>query len=651
MVIIQSFIGNLGSMIKKRVAIHTDHSSLFTGFSKFKRALLRYLYKTGKYEIFEFSNGIQHGAPELSRLPWPCFTTLPAPEQQQQINSIQDNGQRDNAQRQANYGRYGVPKLLRENKIDVFLSHQDSWGVDFLPNLPEVQNTTFIPHVTIDSEFLIPSQIDLAGSVDKLYAWASFALREYEKHGYNNVEFLPGCVDSSNFFPLEDDKRKELRQTFGLNDSFSIIYVFRSQLRKLVPNLLDGFKLFKEKYPESKAKLILVTSAQEGWNIPELIRQRNIDERDVYFCYYCKNCKHYELRPFSGHDLNCPHCGAQKIFNTINIIHGISEEQLNECYNCADMFCSVMTSGGMEISPSIEAKCAGLSVACTGYSCGEDIIGDDRGGINIEYEKYYEFGSSFVKSSSQGYQVSDAIEKIWLMGENGRKEFGLIGRKFVQENLAPEIIGKKFEELIDAAPYSNWDDWTPPPKNPSHIPPDNLSPQDFVLDLFKNILRERVGKNNSQVKHWVEHLIKSNDYQGVYNHFVNLAVQHNNQLSHKSIDFSELLDPSDEKRLLVVMPESAGDVILINSLIPRLAKLYPEFRIYFATKPQFRELVEHLPEIHRVLDYLPAMDDIFAMTGRGSHKGFFDYCFLPHGQTQRFFQYQQKNNELRREWL
>lgn len=638
-------------MNKKRVAIHTDHCSLKTGFSKFKRTILRYLYKTGKYELFEISNGVQHGSPELARLPWSCFSSMPTQQEQEQINSIQDNGQRDNAQRQANYGRYGVGRILRENKIDFLWAAQDSWGVDFLPNLPEVKNVTFVPHVTIDSENLISSQIDLAGSVDKLYVWASFALREYAKHGYDNVEFLPGCVDSSNFFPLEGEQKKELRGKFGLNDSFSIIYTFRSQLRKLVPNLMDGFKLFKEKYPQSKAKLILITSAQEGWNLQELMRQRGISNEDVYLCYYCKHCKHYELRPFFGHDQNCPNCGTEKTFNTINIVHGISEEQLNECYNCADMFCSVMTSGGMEIAPSIESKCAGLPTACTGYSCGEDIIGEDRGGINIEFEKYYEFGSSFAKSSSQGYQVSDAIEKVWLMSEDERRGFGLKGRNFVLENLSPEVIGKRIEEIIDAAPYSNWDDWTPPPKNPSHIPPPDLSPQDFILDIFKNILHEKVDKNNSQVKHWVEHLTRSNDHQGVYNHFVNLANQHNAQLNHKTIDFGELLDPTDEKRLLVVMPESAGDVVIVSSLIPRLAKLYPEFRIYFATKPQFKELIEHLPEIHRVLDYLPIMDDIFAMTGRSEHRGYFDYCFLPHGSTQRFMNYQQRNNELRREWI
>lgn len=638
-------------MTKKRVAIHTDHSTLFTGFGKFKRAILRYLYKTGKYELLEFSNGIQHGAPELSRLPWKCFSTLPTPQEQAQIDSIQDKGQKENEQRQANYGKYGIKKLLRENKVDFLWSAQDSWGVDFLPNLPEVKNVTFIPHVTIDSENLLSSQIDLAGSVDKLYTWASFALREYAKYGYNNVEFLPGCIDSSNFFPLEENEKRNLRKRFGLDDSFSIIYTFRSQLRKLVPNLLDGFKLFKEKYPESKAKLILITSTQEGWNIKELMEQRGIQNSDVYFAYFCRHCKHYELRPFFGNDQNCPNCGAEKTFNTINIVHGISEEQLNECYNCADMFCSVFSSGGMEIAPSIESKCVGLPTACTGYSCGEDIIGEDRGGINIEFEKYYEFGSSFVKSSSQGFQVLDAIEKVWLMTEEDRREFGLKGRNFVLENLSPEVIGKRIEEIIDAAPYANWENWTPLQKTPLYQPLPNLSPQDFVLDLFKNMLHEKVDKNNSQVKHWTEHLTRSSDYQGVYNHFVNVARQFNAQLNHKTIDFGELLDSTDEKRLLVCMPESAGDVLMVSSLIPRVAKLYPEHRIYFATKPQFRELVEHLPEIHRVLDYHSIMEDIFALTGRGSHKGYFDYAFLCQGPTQRFMNYQQANNELRREWL
>lgn len=638
--------------MKKRVAIHTDHSKIFTGFSKFKRAILRYLFNTGKYDLFEFSNGLPINAPELEKLPWPCFSTAPNAQEQDQMNSCQDQGQREALHRQAAYGRFGVPRLLKDNSIDVLISSQDSWGVDFLPSLPEVKNVTFIPHVTIDSENLLPSQVDLAGAVEKLYVWASFAIREYKKWGFDNVEYLPGCVDSSSFFPLPKDKKAELRKKFGLEDSFSIIYTARSQLRKLFPNLMDGFKLFKEQYPESKAKLILLTSAQEGWNIQELIRQRDIKNEDVYLCYFCKACGQYELRPFFGHDQNCPFCKAEKLFNTINICHGISESQLNECYNCCDLFASVMTSGGMEIAPSIEAKCAGLTVACTSYSCGEDIVGDDRGGINIEYEKYYECPTAFVKASSQDHQIKDAIEKAWKMSPDERESFGLKGREFVLENISPEAIGKRFENLIDAAPLANWENWEPALKNPEYVPPQGLSAEDFLISIFTNVLHEKVDKNTTHIQNWKVHLEKSNDYKGVLAHFQNIARQQNGLNSQKPVGLEEMLDKDDEgKRLAIVLPESAGDIIMINSLLKKFKALYSEFNIYFFTKPEFFDLLEGHESIFKLLPYSPAIDSMFFLTGIKDHKGLFELAFFPGNLSQKTMSYQNNDYPCRAEWL
>ena len=62
-----------------------------------------------------------------------------------------------------------------------------------------------------------------------------------------------------------------------LSDEFIIGFVFRNQLRKSVPNLLDGFVEFKNSNPQSKAKLLLHTHWSEGWDIPRLLREKNID--------------------------------------------------------------------------------------------------------------------------------------------------------------------------------------------------------------------------------------------------------------------------------------------------------------------------------------------------------------------------------------
>ena len=62
---------------------------------------------------------------------------------------------------------------------------------------------------------------------------------------------------------------------------FIIGFVFRNQLRKSVPNLLDGFKKFKKENAEAKnAKLLLHTCFNETWDIQALAKEKGIDKDD-----------------------------------------------------------------------------------------------------------------------------------------------------------------------------------------------------------------------------------------------------------------------------------------------------------------------------------------------------------------------------------
>lgn len=639
-------------MHQKTVIIQTDGCKLKTGFAKYKRAILRHLHKTGKYRIVEAVNGVTYDAPELSKMPWEAYGTAPALEKQQELANIQDPAQREAAHRIASYGGHGLERIVKHVKPDILLTAQDSWGLDFIPNFSWADKLTFIPHCTIDSEPLMPQQIDLAAKVDTLYLWASFGVRLYEQLGYKNVKHLYGCVETDKFFPVEESVRNSLRQKFGLSNSLVGVNCFRNQTRKSIPNLLDGFKLFKEKNPSADLKLVLVTSLQEGWDIVRLIQDRNINPQDVYFAYYCRQCRGWEVRPFCGHDQDCPLCGSKGTFNTVNISHGVEDEDLNLIYNLSDFGLGVFNSGGLEIPPAIEMKLAGLPVLSTSYSCGEDIV--KKGALALDWAPTYEFGSSFLKASTLPSSICERFEQLFGMTREQRVNLGKEGREYVLENMSPEVIGGELEKIFDAAPFVEWkdSDFDPKPKNPAHNPPQGLSPQDFVLDIFKNILHEKVDKNTSHVKQWTEHLTKSKDYTGVLNHFKNLATQHNAQLGNKPIDLADLLDKDDEsRRICVVMPESAGDLILVNSLLNKFKALYPEFNLYFFTKPEFFELIEHHPAVHKVLPYSPVIDDMFFLTGRWNHKGYFQMAFMPHYLTQRTMGYQNNHYDVRAEWL
>ena len=97
-------------------------------------------------------------------------------------------------------------------------------------------------------------------------------------------------------------------------------------MRKSVPNLLDGFKLFKNKNP--KSKLLLHTHWSEGWDILRMLEEKDIKQSDVLTTYVCSKCNSYSVRSFMGQEQNCSHCGSQKTVNTTNTGKGVTVELL-----------------------------------------------------------------------------------------------------------------------------------------------------------------------------------------------------------------------------------------------------------------------------------------------------------------------------------
>ena len=107
----------------------------------------------------------------------------------------------------------------------------------------------------------------------------------------------------------------------------------------------------------------------------------------------------------------------------------------------------------------------------------------------------------------------------------------------------------------------------------------------------------------------------------------------------KQPDFEDYLDKEPKDRILMVVPESAGDVFMTTSLLPSIKKTYPDKDIYFATKKEYITILDGNPYIHKILEYNSRMENLPLMEGRLGHKGYFEICFLPHIGTQRHLDY------------
>ena len=546
----------------KRILFHSNSAKAFTGFGKNAKNILRHLYKTGKYEIIEFANGMQWNDPSLQLRPWKAQGSLPNnPAIIQELNKDQQKA------RSAGYGAFTIDDAIKEYKPDIYLGVEDIWAFGGYWDRPWWDKINHMIWTTLDSQPILPQAVEAAPKTKNFYCWASFAERDLKEMGHNHVETLHGSVDTEDFFRLSNLDRKELRKRFSLSDEFIIGFVFRNQLRKSVPNLLEGFKIFKKDCP--KAKLLLHTHWSEGWDIPRLIEEKGLNGEDILTTYYCSACGQYEVRPFTGQEQQCRFCGTEKSLNTTNVKAGVNEEQLNEIYNLMDVYCHPFTSGGMEI-PIFEAKMTELITLVTNYSCGEDSSSLESGSFPLDWSEYREPGTQFIKASTYPSSIAKQLKKVWQMNENKRQQMGARGREWTIKNYSTEVIGKKLEAILDAMPDINYDfNW---------------------------------AKNEKQLT-----------------------------------SLEDLLD--DGQRIAIVMPESGGDVLWINSLIDNLKELYPSHDIYAFTKPQFFDYIEDHPMIHKVLPYSLEIDNAHFLEGRLNHKGFFDIAFQPHYGTQRFVAY------------
>ena len=608
-------------MRKKRILIHSNHCKMFTGFGKHKKNLLKYLYNTGKYEIIELSNGYPWSSNDIQYTPWECHGSLPDdPEHQKEMMS--DEKRKNNA----GYGAEMIDKAIYELKPDIYLGIEDIWAFNGFMDKPWWNKIHCIVHTTLDSLPILPDAVNAASKIKNYFVWASFAEKALHKIGHKHVKTVRGTLDTESFFKLNDDLRLKLRKHFNLENNYIIGFVFRNQLRKSVPNLIDGFKMFDEANPSANAKLLLHTYWGEGWDIYRLLKEKNIDLNKVLTTYFCKNCGNYHVKPFAGQILKCDYCNHPNSCETTNIKNGVNEKQLNEIYNLMDVYCHPFTSGGQEI-PIQEAKLTELITAVTNYSCGEDCCTPESGGFPLEWAEYREPGTQFIKASTLPISIFSQLQNIYNLSPDVKKSLGQKARKFVIDNYSIETVGKYFEELFDSFPDVEFDYIkTNIDLDPYYEPDNNLQDKEWIESLYSNILKR---KDDSGVIHWIQRLktdLKRND---VLSYFRKIALSEiQKEELEKTLDI--LKNDNTTKKIAYIQPEGNEEILIATSIISSLKKLYPDHKIFFFTKSEYFDLINSHPDVYKVLNYSNKFDDPLYFEGKGNLNSYFDMVFAPY---------------------
>ena len=611
-------------MSKKTILFHSNHSRAFTGFGKNCKNVLSYLFSTKKYNIIEIANGHIDGSSNLSKMPWKCYGSLPGDRDRIKILN-NDPG----LARRAAYGSETIDEIIKEVKPDVYIGAEDIWAFNGFWDRVWWNKTNCMVWTTLDSEPILPMAKEAAPKIKNYFAWASFAEREMAKLGHDHLKTLRGAIDTDYFFRATDDYKSKIRKKFKIDeDAFIIGFVFRNQLRKSVPNLLDGFKKFTEQNPESNAKLLLHTSWTEGWDILRLIDEKGIDLQDILTTYFCPECQNYLVAPFAGEQLTCPYCKSEKTLNTTSTKAGVSEAQLNEVYNLMDVYCHPFTSGGQEI-PVQEAKLCELITLVTNYSCGEDCCTPESGGLPLEWSEYREPGTQFIKASTSPDSISDQLSLVYNMSAEERLKIGKKAREFVLSNYSIDVIGPQLEKIIDQMPDVEWDfNFEEEERDPSYEPEDIEDPTEWLIDIYKNILKVEVLKSDEGVKHWLTQLQKGATRESILKYFRSVALKENKELNSDGIN-DYLGDEGPENRIAVITNGGPRDALMINSFLKNLQRLYSGDAIYVICDPKIFPLIEDNPYCYKTVPYEKSYDDCFMMEGKSSTPGHFKIAFYP----------------------
>ena len=493
-------------MQKKKILIQTDFSLSKTGFARSIRAILTHLYELDKYELVHYCCGLNYSNPVLQKTPWKSIGCLP--DSQQEIEAINKD---PNLARNAGYGAYLLDKVIEQEKPDIYIAIQDFWGVDFAIDKKWWNKIPCAIWTTLDSLPLLPSAVEKAPKIENYWIWSSFATKEFHRLGHKHVKTLHGALDTKYFHRLPQYKRNQLKQDAGLDlDTFIVGFVFRNQLRKSAPNLLEGFSLFKKENIGVKAKLLLHTSYKEGWNINRLADQYGVDKADILTTYICQACNRYEIKSHCGEEIPCKFCGQQKSMITTGVGKGVTETQLNEVYNLMEVYCHPFTSGGQEI-PVQEAKLTELVTLVTNYSCGEEICEDGAGSLPLEWSQYTEHGTEFIKASTYPSSICKQLTKVYKMPVSKRLEMGRQARQWTINGYSSEVICKRLMEFIDGAPETKYD-FKPEEdlKKPNAQIPSIENEKEWLKYMYKNILNMDVSDQDSGLGFWQGELDKVN---------------------------------------------------------------------------------------------------------------------------------------------
>ena len=254
---------------KIKVLAYMDSPTCATGFGTVSRNILMGLHNTGRYAIDVLGINYWGDPYDLPMRIWPVGT----------------NPERDP------YGRKKITNMIPQMKYDVLFFLQDTFILDFLPELlpalkAQGKTQKSIVYFPIDGS---PKEewIKNVNVCDCLVAYSEFGERESKLAcpSVKPMHIIPHGVNTSDYFVADKaDIASFRKQYFGsISDKFIFTNVNRNQQRKDIPRTIAAFAEFR-KHVKDSVLYLHCAKVDQGWNLPEVVKSYGLSmSKDVIF--------------------------------------------------------------------------------------------------------------------------------------------------------------------------------------------------------------------------------------------------------------------------------------------------------------------------------------------------------------------------------
>ena len=426
-------------MSKKRILLLSDDLRMTSGIATMSKEFV--LGTLHKYDWLQLGSGINH--PEVG-------SVVDVNEDVRKRTGIKDadlkiipnNG----------YGDiHTLRRLLKEERIDAILHFTDPHYWQWLyENEHEIRQQVPILYYHIWDNLPDPfynrnfyESCDWLGCISKqTYGIVHRVGKSKKELTYKPLEdwqisYVPHGINPDVFKPI-DEVHVDVKNTLFQNRQYDFVLFYNSRniRRKQPSDVIYSFKLFCDNLPKGEADRCLL-----------LMHTNPIDD--------------------NGTDLPAVKDAVCPNYMVTFINTKIEQSQLNEIYNLVDCTINIANNEGFGLGTA-ESIMAGtpIIVNVTGGlqdQCGFDYSADDYIEIGSLHDKK-RFGDTPsgewvipVWSSASNingsvmtpyifddrvndYDVSDAIMKMYKMGREKRKEYGLKGREWAMKNVSSKVM-------------------------------------------------------------------------------------------------------------------------------------------------------------------------------------------------------------------